>query len=91
MLKVTISGPCASGKTTLAFALEEFLRGRGFNDVEVDDVDLEGGHRIHGRTNEFNDMCLTSLAEKGDKVVVETVQTNRAGKAYISLDEAANR
>lgn len=39
-ITITISGPCGSGKTTLAQALYEFLRYEGFSNVSVDDYDL---------------------------------------------------
>lgn len=90
MLKVTISGPCASGKTTLAQAFEEFLIAKGFKNVVVDDVDRPG-ELTPAQTPEHNARCLEAMS-KGQRVVeIVTVQTNRAGKAYISLDEAANR
>ena len=38
-LTVTLTGPAASGKTTLALALQQFLVSRGFA-VEVVDPDL---------------------------------------------------
>lgn len=41
-LKVTVSGQCASGKTTLVIALAQFLKKHGF-DVDVDDIDINLG------------------------------------------------
>jgi len=46
MLTITVSGPSASGKTTLAIALRGFLRSHGFADVRVDDGDINLGSAL---------------------------------------------
>lgn len=75
MLKVTISGPPASGKTTLAGALNDFLMLRGFKNVVVqdDDIDVNRG----SRPTEFNDMCMEAMAKKEQVVIITTVNTRR--------------
>lgn len=73
MIKITISGPCHSGKTSLAFALNEFLREKGFSDVTVTDTDLDQfGLR---RSRAHNDRCIEALTERQAPIVIETVQT----------------
>lgn len=72
MVKITISGSERTGKTSLAFALEDFLKQRGFNHVIVDDVDLgsPADQRVHGRTYEFNDKCLEAISNT--VVIIQT-------------------
>lgn len=71
MIKVTIAGPVASGKTTIAFALEDFLSQRGFTNVSIEDIDLEPGN---GRTYEHNDKCMEAVKDR--PVAIVTVQTH---------------
>ena len=75
MLKITISGPCASGKTTPAQAFAQFLESKGFT-VDVSDTDLRAPGSI--RPEEFHNRCMEAVAEKGP-VLIDVVQTNHDG------------
>lgn len=70
MIRIQIAGGPGHGKTSLAFALEEFLKSRGFTIVIVDDPDLG---LASGRTHEFNDKCLESIAN--NVTIIQTRQT----------------
>ncbi len=72
MIRITISGSERQGKTTLAFALEEFLKSRGFTSVFVDDPDLGP---TCGRTDELNKKCLESIAN--NVTIIQTRQLKR--------------
>jgi uridine kinase len=67
-LVIVIKGDCASGKTTLALALHDFLLSRGFTNVDVNDYDID------------NDICYPALQEsrmnaiKDRKVTINTIQ-----------------
>lgn len=65
MLNITISGKIASGKTTMAFALAEFLRTKGFTGVQVDDLDDD--QRVN--------TDMSGIRDRG--VVIRTVQKPR--------------
>jgi molybdopterin-guanine dinucleotide biosynthesis protein len=71
MIKVTVSGVTASGKTTIVQLIEDALLEHGIK-VIVDDVDRD----IHGgpHPSEFNDMVARSLGAKG--LVVQIVAQN---------------
>ncbi len=66
MLRVTISGGRNSGKTSLAFALEQFLLQRGFTNVHVKDPDFCPERRL----SVHNDTCLATVRSR--YVLIET-------------------
>ena len=70
-LAVMIIGRTATGKTALAFALNDFLRERGV-EVEIKDPDLGPAC---GRTTEFNDRVMNVLPGRIN-ILIETVQVN---------------
>ncbi len=72
MIRIQIAGGTKQGKTTLAFAIEEFLKNRGFTHVFVDDPDLGP---TCGRTDEFNKKCLESIAN--NVTIIQTRQLKR--------------
>lgn len=72
MIRITITGSERQGKTTLAFALEEFLKNRGFTSVFVDDPDLGPAC---GRTDEFNKHCLESI--QNNLTIIQTRRLKR--------------
>jgi Ni2+-binding GTPase involved in maturation of urease and hydrogenase len=74
-LSITISGPCASGKTTLAIAFRDFLRERGFTNVIVNDVDLELG-TVHVTTH-MQEVRMNAIKDRLH--IIRTVQTQRPG------------
>lgn len=43
MINIKILGACGSGKTTIAIAIEQFLRDNNFTDVSVNDTDIDCG------------------------------------------------
>jgi adenylylsulfate kinase-like enzyme len=73
MIKVTITGDCNSGKTTLALLIEKVLQDAGF-DVANTDVDVVDG--LAG-ANKSQDQRLQALASRGEPIVIQTVQVPR--------------
>lgn len=71
-LTVTISGPCAAGKTTLALAFQAFLEERGFTGVSVTDADV--AYRSHAP--ELQPRRMESIA-RDRRVFICTVQENK--------------
>ena len=71
MVKVTITGPCGCGKTTLAREIEDFLRDRGFTNVTVDD------QFENDRVVKRAERALNMAAICNREIVIETVQTQR--------------
>lgn len=73
VLKVTISGECGVGKSTLARLLIEAVRGYGMQAV-LDDEDTE---QVMNRPKEHHLGAILRVMEKDPIVLVETVQTIR--------------
>lgn len=63
---ITVSGPASSGKTTLASAIEDFLARHGFENVEINDINME-----MTRTKSLDDRILAAIAPN-TKVVINT-------------------
>lgn len=70
-LTIVVIGRPMTGKTTLALALHDFLRLRGFTDVTVMDPDLPADH---GTPCEVNDLRLATIAGGDPSVCIATVQ-----------------
>lgn len=77
-LKVTIRGRAGTGKTTLALALEAWLRQEGFTSVKVEDDDLDDVSQPDVR--QFQARRLEGLKSMGQKILIETRPTIRALK-----------
>jgi broad-specificity NMP kinase len=83
-LKITIAGPCAAGKTTIALLIERVLRFNGLNptvqDADLGD-DIESRQEMHGDVH-LQKRKLAALVEKKTRIDIECVQTQRpAGSA----------
>jgi adenylylsulfate kinase-like enzyme len=74
-LKITISGPAASGKTTIALLIERVLR---FNDftTTIDDVDTPKDREDLHADVAFQKLKLVTLAAKTGIVEIECVSTS---------------
>ena len=75
MIKITVSGKCAEGKTTMSLLIADALRQAGFT---VNNTDFDVQESSHG--NELM-QCqrINALAKKyaDDPIVIETVQLRR--------------
>lgn len=79
-LTVTISGPCASGKTTLALALFDFLQARGFKHVTLDDIDLgDSPEQAASSLRKHQNERMEAHIER--QISIETVQTRHQMRA----------
>jgi len=59
-LTITISGPAASGKSTMALLLEDFLNEQGFNA----EIDLEPEIEDYGTEMQFRGVCSLDWQKK---------------------------
>lgn len=70
MLKITITGHVAEGKTTLTSEIGALLESLGMN-VTINDIDLEGGPR----DSEVHDGAVKAM--HGRPVVIQTIQIRK--------------
>lgn len=73
-LTITITGSIGSGKTTLTFAIFEFLQSKGFTDLYMGDMDIldpTPGHDYARRR--YNDKAMESI--KNNSIDIVTAQT----------------
>lgn len=73
-LFVNISGSPGSGKTTLALALQQFLKEKGFADVIVGDIDVDMGCSYP----ELQPARFEAITDR--TVIISTFQTPRSRK-----------
>lgn len=71
MLKVTITGYCAEGKTTIASEIGALLESLGMN-VTIHDIDLDDGPR----NSEVHEGAVQAM--KGRSVTIETIQLRKS-------------
>lgn len=68
---IIISGPCGSGKTTLALFIKDILEARGFTNITVDDEDVN-------RATEYRHLQDRRLeAIQDNPIVIDTHQLPR--------------
>lgn len=79
MIKITIAGPVASGKTTLALAFATFLHEQGFFDVDVDDTGIGVGSSYE----HLQDDRLRAIHDQS--IVIETIQVQSRGDACMAV------
>jgi tRNA uridine 5-carbamoylmethylation protein Kti12 len=75
MIQVVIAGQPASGKTTLAYVIQQALLARGFTDINVvDNVSgLEDENESFSlRDAKFKEACVNAVSTR--KVEIKTVQ-----------------
>jgi uridine kinase len=75
-LLITIAGPCASGKTTIALLIERVLRFNGLTTM-VNDIDLPDDREEHHKDVNLQKRRLKGLADDGAEIEIVCVQTQR--------------
>jgi uridine kinase len=71
MLKITITGMCGDGKTTVASEIAALLESLKMK-VIIKDIDLAMGH---SRTSANHEQCVKCM--EGRQIEIETIQTRR--------------
>lgn len=71
MIRIIVEGQPASGKTTIALAIHDFLKEKGFTNVSIDDIDVQ----YQSESRHFQSRRLEAIKDR--EVVVQTKQLPR--------------
>ncbi len=64
-LVITISGAAATGKTAMVTEIANYLRTKGFTDLEIFDIDLDNGFQ---RSEEMHNKAFESIKSRPVKL-----------------------
>lgn len=76
-MRITIEGIAGEGKTTMAILLSEFLKQKGFTNVDIDDFDVI--HESHAP--DLQEHRVEAIKDR--KILIKTLQLKRTWKEVI--------